>query len=255
MGAMHVCELGTEKPLGMSSDLRLLASPPISVGTGMASPLKVNGFGTELGDDGAVACNAQNNNGNMSHCECWCLCISGGIAGLCSHIPPSFRLLSVAYSYRAARFRSTVECSISPPMPWVQLGKSIQLPGSECITLTCTRPPMGRPCAVVLLVLLALPTAGPGAAVLGRLLRQENLQEKAGCLQVRDEQSQYQHGDLRVFKMGLPGPMAHTAQSKKPCYVGPAQDAHLRDPEMGLCMHQRQEWSRAPTSCPGTSSQ
>ena len=57
MGAMHVWEAGTEKPLGMSSDLRLLASPPMSVGTGTASPLKVSGFGTELGDDGAVACN------------------------------------------------------------------------------------------------------------------------------------------------------------------------------------------------------
>ena len=57
MGAMQVWEAGTEKPLGMSSDLRLLASPPMSVGTGTASPLKVSGFGTELGDDGAVACN------------------------------------------------------------------------------------------------------------------------------------------------------------------------------------------------------
>ena len=53
---------------------------------------------------------------------------------------------------------------------------------------------MGRPCAVALLVLLALPAAGPvspGAAGLGRLLRHANLQEKAGCLQIHEEQNAY----------------------------------------------------------------
>ena len=73
MGAMNAWELGTEKPLGMSSDLRLLASPPMSVGAGTGSPRKVNGFGTELGDDGAVACNARKSNAgrrSVSHCEC-----------------------------------------------------------------------------------------------------------------------------------------------------------------------------------------
>lgn len=52
-GAMRESAPGTEKPLGMSSDLRLLASPPISVAT--ASPLKTVGLGAELGDDGAPA--------------------------------------------------------------------------------------------------------------------------------------------------------------------------------------------------------
>ena len=73
MGAMHVWELGTEKPLGMSSDLRLLASPPMSVGTGTASPLKVNGCGTELGDGGAVACNTKKSSAchkSVSHSQC-----------------------------------------------------------------------------------------------------------------------------------------------------------------------------------------
>ena len=47
-----------------------------------------------------------------------------------------------------------------------------------------TRSTPGTTWAVALLVLLALPVApgSPGAAALGRLLRQANFQEKAGCL-------------------------------------------------------------------------
>ena len=50
---------------------------------------------------------------------------------------------------------------------------------AEAAAHTCAK--LGRPWAVALLALLALPSSA-GAADLGRLLRQANFQEKAGCL-------------------------------------------------------------------------
>ena len=49
----------------------------------------------------------------------------------------------------------------------------------------------GRPWAVALLALLLLPTS-PGAAGLGRVLRQANFQEKAGCLHARAPDVRYE---------------------------------------------------------------
>ncbi len=50
---------------------------------------------------------------------------------------------------------------------------------------------LGRPWAVALLALLLLPTR-TGAAGLGRVLRQANFQENAGCLHDRDIDVRYE---------------------------------------------------------------
>ena len=86
---------------------------------------------------------------------------------------------------------------------------------------------MGRPCAVALLVLLALPAAGPvspGAAVLGRLLRQANLQEKAGCLQVHKEQNAYCKRHVRCLQDGRPAQCTYGGEFSTRCASATAKE-------------------------------
>lgn len=69
---------------------------------------------------------------------------------------------------------AVIVCSLAKPQ--INQSESIGQGGTEH---ACTK--LGRPRAVALLALLVLPTSR-GAAGLGRVVRQANFQEKAGCL-------------------------------------------------------------------------